>query len=434
MPILRPIVQLCALLGVLLCVVGGAAAQQSTPGPVTVIELTGGIDPVSGSWTRERIEQANRDGVGLVVIRLDTPGGLVSSMQEIVRAIGASRVPVAVWVGPSGSRAASAGAFISAAAPFLLMAPGTNIGSATPVSISGGDLDRKVANDASSYIASLAEANGRPAEPYRQMVEGALNLTANQAVDQGVADALAADLGAVLRWVDGRPLGDGQRVNIDPAGPVSTDTMAWWQEVLRAITNPDIVFILLVVGLLGLLVEAITPGGVIPGALGLICLLLAVAGMQALPFNWIGVALLLLGVGLMFAEAHTPGFGALAGAGTIALCLGGAFLFSSSDPELRTSLWVVIPVGAFVGGGALFAARRALIAARNRPVTGATTLIGQVGAVRTSADGETGHVMVNGELWSARPEFGTRLEVGQPVRVTRVDTSDLTITVEPTEE
>jgi membrane-bound serine protease (ClpP class) len=337
---------------------------------------------------------------------------------------------VAVWVGPSGARAASAGAFIAAAAPYVLMASGTNIGSATPVGLDGGDLSDKVVNDAAASIAALAEATGHNPAAYRAMVTDAANLTAREAVAADVADALAESRDDAIAWLDGRPDGDGGTIATAGAAVV-TDTMPWYLEGLQAITNPNLVFLLLIAGLVGLMIEALAPGGIIPGVVGLIALLLGLAGLSALPFNWIGVALIALGVGLLFAETQVPGFGALAIGGVVALSLGGVFLFGSGDDGVSTSPWIVVPLAVGIGAGGIVAARRVVAAQRNRPATGVETLVGLDAVAAGAVDAAGGQVLVNGERWAARASAGDRFEAGAPLRVVRVDTENLVVTVEP---
>ena len=433
MPALRAL--LVGLIAALLAVVSvGAAAQDpaAAPGPVRVIELDGGIDPVSAAFVGRRLDAAADDGASAVVIRLDTPGGLVSSMRDIVTDMGASPVPVTVWIGPSGARAGSAGAYISAAADQLGMAPGTNIGSATPIGSGGQDLDRKVVNDSAAFIQALAEEHGRNGAAYRAMVVSALNLTAEQAVARNVADVIQPTVTDFIAWLDGRP---GRAGPIHTAGaPVETDALPWYLRGLQVLTDPTLVFFLLLLGLGGLAFEVFHPGAILPGVAGGICLLLGLAGLTVLPFNWAGIALLLLGVGLLVAETQVGGFGALAAGGVVALALGGAFLFNSSDPALRPSLWAVVLVSVAVGGGFAVAAML-VVRARRRPVTtGPAELVGELGTVRAAVGPGGGQVLVNGERWRARAREGVEIPAGQSVRVVTVNTDDLTVTVEQTEE
>jgi membrane-bound serine protease (ClpP class) len=433
MPAFRAL--LVGLMAALLAVVSvGAAAQdpQAGVGPVRVIELDGGIDPVSAAFVGRRLDAAADDGASVVVIRLDTPGGLVSSMRDIVTDMGASPVPVTVWIGPSGARAGSAGAYISAAADRLGMAPGTNIGSATPIGSGGQDLDRKVTNDSAAFIQALAEEHGRNGAAYRAMVVSALNLTAEQAVERNVAEVIEPTVTDFIAWLDGQP---GRAGPIHTTGaPVETDALPWYLRGLQVLTDPTLVFFLLLLGLGGLAFEVFHPGAILPGVAGGICLVLGLAGLTVLPFSWAGIALLLLGVGLLVAETQVGGFGALAAGGVVALALGGAFLFDSDDPGQKPSLWAVVLVSVAVGGG--FAAGAVLVLrARRRPVTtGAGELVGELGTVRAAVGPGGGHVLVNGERWRARAREGVEIPAGQSVRVVTVNTDDLTVTVEQTEE
>jgi membrane-bound serine protease (ClpP class) len=427
---LRRLILLALTVAAVVAAAGPVSADSTSPGPVHVVEVSGSIDTVLADWIDGRLDDAEREGAAAVLIQIDTPGGLASATDDIVGRIRTAAVPVAVWVGPSGARAASAGAFIAAAAPYVLMAPGTNIGSATPVGLGGDDLTDKVVNDAAASIAALAEATGHNPDAYRAMVTEASNLTAQEAVSADVADALAASREEAIAWLDGRPDGSGGTIATADA-PVTVDTLPWYLEGLQALTNPNLVFLLLVAGLVGLMIEALAPGGIVPGAAGLIALLLGLAGLSALPFSWIGLALLVLGVGLLFAETQVPGFGALAVSGVISLCLGGVFLFGSGDDGIATSPWIVVPLGIAVGGAGALAARRVVLAHRNRPVTGVDTLIGQDAVAAAVVDAGGGQVLLNGERWAARAPAGDRYEAGMPLRVVRVDSENLIVMVEP---
>lgn len=432
MPVFRALlVGLAAALAVLTVGATGTA-QETGPGPVRVIELDGGIDPVSAAFVGRRLDAAAQDGAAVVVIRMDTPGGLVSSMRDIVSDIGASPVPVTVWIGPSGARAGSAGAFVAAASDRLGMAPGTNIGSATPIGSGGEDLDAKVRNDAAAFIAALAQEHGRNGAAYRAMVESALNLPAREAVERDVADVRKATLEGFVAWLDGRP---GRNGLIRTAGaPVEREEMPWYLRALQVLTDPNLVFFLLLLGLAGVGFEVFSPGAVLPGVVGGISLILGLAGLTVLPFTWAGVALLLLAVALFVAETQVGGFGALAGGGVVALALAGAFLFDSDDPALRPSLWVVVAVAVAIGGAFAAAALLVLRARRQPAATGGGELLGGTGTVRTPVGPGGGHVLVNGELWRAHALDGTEIPAGQPVRVVRVNPDDLSVTVVPREE
>jgi membrane-bound serine protease (ClpP class) len=396
---------------------------------VRVVELDGSIDQVAAVFLERRLDSAEAQGASAVVIRLDTPGGLVSSMRDIVGDMNAATLPVTVWVGPSGARAGSAGAFIAAASDQLGMAPGTNIGSATPIGSGGEDLDAKVRNDAAAFIAALADQKGRNAEAYRAMVTGALNLTAEQAVDRDVADTIQPTVETFVAWLDGRP---GRNGPIETTGSaIETDALPWYLHVLRVLTDPNLVFFLLLVGLAGIGFEIFHPGAIVPAVVGTISLLLALAGLSVLPFQWTGIALLVLAVALFVAETQVAGFGVLAAGGIVALALGGAFLFDSDDPALTPSVGVVVATAAVVGGAFAVAAHLVLRARRRPATTGAAGLVGEVGRARGAIGPGGGSVLVNGEIWSARPADGVEIPSGEVVRVVTVHVDDLTLTVEP---
>ena len=429
---MRPLHILLVAVLVALITATAAAGQGDAPAPVRVIELDGGIDPVSARFVEGRIDAAERDHAAVVVIRLDTPGGLVSSMRDIVGAMEASVVPIAVWVGPSGARAGSAGAYISAAADHLGMAPGTNIGSATPISSGGEDLDAKVVNDAAAAIAAQAEAKGRDPVAFRAMVTDALNLTAGEALERGVIDTLQPTLEDFTGWLDGRQARGGGTISTAGA-PIEIDAMPWYLALLQTLIDPNLVFLLLLLGLAGLGFEIFNPGGVVPGIVGAISLLLALAGLTVLPVTWVGIALILLGVGLFVAETQVGGVGALAVGGVVALGLGGAFLFDSDDPALVSSRWLAVAMAVLVGLAFALSARLVLRARRRPAASGGSELVGEIGTARVAIGPGGGQVSVNGEIWSAHTPDGVAVAEGARVRVVRVHPDDLTLTVEPGE-
>lgn len=423
------------VLAAIVAILGGAVAaggQEQAP-PVWVISLEGTIDPVNATFVERRLDDAAEAGAAVAILRMDTPGGFDASMREIVSAMRAADVDVAVWVGPSGARAGSAGAYIAAASDHLGMAPGTNIGSATPIGGAGGeDLDAKIRGDAAAFIAALAQESGRNAAAYRAMVDDAANYTAAQAVDRGVAETAQPTLEAFVAWLDGREGRDGARLATAGA-PLQERDLPWYLRALQVLIDPNLVFILLLLGLAGLGYEIFNPGAIIPGVAGGIALLLALAGLSVLPFTWAGLALIALAVALFVAETQVAGVGALAAGGVVALALGGAFLFDGG-PGLEPSLPFVIATATVIGGGFAVAAHLAM-RARGRPVaTGGGALVGETGEARAAIGPGGGRVFVNGELWSARAANGTEIPAGTRVRVVRVDDEGLTLTVEPGEE
>lgn len=426
---MRPLRTLLVALVLTLLAATAAGAQGSA---VRVIELDGGVDPVSARFIESRIHSAEDAGAPAVVIRVDTPGGLVSSARDIVSAMEEATIPVTVWVGPSGSRAGSAGAYISAAGDALGMAPGTNIGSATPIGSGGEDLSAKIRNDFAASIAALAEEHGHDPAPYRAMVTDALNLTAGEALAQRVSDTTQPTLEDFVAWLDGRDLGTGEAVRTAGA-PIQVDSMPWYLRVLQITTDPNLVFLLLLLGIAGLAFEIFHPGAIVPGLLGAIALLLGIASLSMLPFTWIGIALILLGMGLFVGETQAGGIGILTIGGVVAIGLGGALLFDSSDPGLSTSPWLTGTMALLIAA-AFITSARLVLKARRRPVTtGGAEMIGEAGTTREGVGPDGGHVTVNGEIWSARTPDGVWVPAGAPVRVVRVHPDDLTLTVEPRE-
>ena len=384
-------------LGVLLSSPSDAAAQAGGGGagaaPVRVIELDGSIDQVAAVFVERRIDSAENAGAAAVVIRLDASGGVLSSTREVVADMREADVPVTVWVGPAGARAGSAGAVVAAAAGELGMAPGTSIGSDEPT--------------------------------------GGRDLTADQAVGRGVADTVQPTLEGFVAWLDGRPGPDGP---IRTAGaPLESDSLPWYLSVLRVLTDPNLVFFLLLLGLAGVGFEIFNPGAIVPAVVGAISLLLALTGLALLPFGWAGIALLVLAVVFFIAETQIGGVGALALGGVVALALGGAFLFDSDDPALQPSIGVVVATAAVVGGAFAVAARLVLRARRRPTASGGAELVGEVGRARATIGAGGGAVLVNGEIWSARPLAGVEIPAGEEVRVVTVHGDDLTLTVEPRE-
>lgn len=418
------------MIGMVAIVLAAPSPISAAPGgPVRGVVLTDSIDPATAQFVTRRLDDANDADASVFIIQLDTPGGLMESMRDIVRAMEESAVPTVVWVGPTGARAGSAGAFISAASDLLYMAPGTNIGSATPVSSSGDDLDAKIRNDAAAQIQALAEAHGRSASRYRLMVSDGTNYTATEAVDGNIAEGLAANRGELLRVLDGATA-DG--VEITTSGvPVQFDEMPWYLRLLQVLINPNLLAALFALGIAGLGFELFNPGAILPGVAGAILLLMAAFGLAMVPFNWAGVAFLLLAFVLFILEAAIAGFGVLAAGGVISLILGGLILFDDAKGPVVSRPGLI--VSAVVVGGAFTLLARTAWRARKLPqTTGPTGLIGQIGTVRREIQGSTGQVFVEGELWSAITDDATRIPPGQRVRVTHQH--ELTLTVEPEPE
>ena len=405
------------------------ANAASTRPEVRGVVLEGTIDPASAQFVTRRLRSADRSDAQLFLIEMDTPGGLVTSMHDIVKTIEAAGIPVVVWIGPSGSRAGSAGAYISASSDYLAMAPGTNIGSATPVSSSGGDLDRKIANDAAAQIAALADKHGRNAAAFRSMVTRQLNLTAQEAVAGNVAEAIAPTRAALLRQLDGRQVGG--RTLTTAGAAVHIDEMPWYLRLMQILIDPNLLAIMFGLGIAAIGFEVFHPGAIVPGVAGAVMLLLSFAGFAIVPFNWAGLAFILLAFMLFALEAIVSGFGALAAGGIVSMVIGGLILFDDAEgPVVSRPGLIVTSIG--LGVAFTLVARAAWRARKAPTTTGATAMVGHIGEVKTPLVGETGHVFVDGELWAARTSDGREIAPGSAVRVTGM--SDLVLSVEPAEE
>jgi membrane-bound serine protease (ClpP class) len=408
------------------------AAQQR--GAVPSIELTGTIDPATSAWISSALEDAR--GAPLAIVRLDTPGGLDTSMREIVQDIIGAPMPVVVYVSPDGARAASAGMFITEAADVAAMAPQTNIGSATPITLGGGETDevlgRKIRNDAAAYARALAEGHGRNGDLAERMVRDAVNVTAEQAEREELIDLVAPDETALLRALDGFDVEGPKAGRLDTDGlHVERRDMPLQYEIQQLLVNPNVAFLLLLGGLLGIVFEVTAPGLVGPGLFGAVALVLGLYGTAQLPVTAAGAALLLLAAGLLAAELFVGSHGVLAAAGVTALVAGGLLLFDTGSDALRVSVPIAVAAGAGIGVFTLFAVGKAL-RLRQRPARGGShDLVGHTGTVRVTLD-PLGQVMVAGELWRGRAGGDAALPAGARVRVLRVD--GLTLTVEPDEK
>lgn len=410
-----------------------SAGAQERGAPVVVADLDGPVDPSSAAWADEAVETAQGRGAELLVLRLNTPGGLDSSMRDIVRTIIDAPVPVAVYVAPDGARAASAGMYITLAAPVAAMAPQTNIGSATPVSLGGGETDevlgRKVRNDAAAYARALAEGRDRNGDLAEEMATDATNVTAAQALEQDLIDVVAADTAELLREVDGQsvPVAGDERTLQTAAAPVQAIDKPFLLQVQSVLVNPTVAYLLLLAGLAGLVLEVLSPGLGGPGLFGAVALVLGLYGTAQLPVTAAGVLLLLLGIGLLIGELATGAGGLLAVAAAVALAAAGVLLFDTDTEALQVS----IPVVAGVAGGlvalAFFAASRALRLRRSPARGGLADIVGREAVVRTPLE-PVGHVLVDGELWRARPEDESPLPCGAHVEVLDVD-DELTLAV-----
>lgn len=428
-------------------------AAQARSSAALGLEIRGAIGPATAQYVEHGLEAAQHRGSPFVILEIDTPGGLASSMREIVSAILASSVPVVAYVAPPGARAASAGTYILYACHFAAMAPATNLGAATPVSIGGSEPappgqnpassgksapssepaqpmsaeERKVLNDSIAYIRGLAQLRGRNADWAEQAVRGAASLPASQALEQHVIDLIAPDLPSLLTQLNGRETRiDGHAVRLDTRGvQVVWMKPDWRTRLLAVITNPEIAYGLLLIGIWGLIFEGYHPGGVLPGVVGVICLLVALFAFELLPTNFAGLALLVIGAGMMAAEFFFPAYGSLGIGGLIAFVVGSLILFSGA-PGIQVALPLIgglATVGGLVILGIVYLATRA---ARTPVVTGTQAMLGAV--VEAAEDFPAhGRVRYGGELWNARS--AVPLRTGQAARVIKVE--GLTLWVEP---
>lgn len=420
----------------------GSGPPDPTERMARVLTIDGPIGPATADYVVRGLSKARQAGAAAVVLEVDTPGCLDASMREMIRAILASPVPVLTWVGPSGARAASAGTFLLYASPIAAMAPGTNLGAATPVQIGGGmplpgqpdaqrpkdeapgetgrasesAIEAKAMNDAIAYIRSLAELHGRDVAFAEAAVRDAASLSADEALSNGVIDLVASSIPVLLDQAHGREvrLGD-RRVVLDTRGlAIERQQPDWRTRPLAAITNPNVALILMLIGVYGLLFEFMNPGSLVPGTVGAIALLLGLYALSVLPVDHVGVALVVLGLGLIVAEAFSPSVGILGIGGVIAFAAGAMPLFDTDVPGFGVSIPFVAGLGIAFLGGVLLIARLFLKSRRSRVVTGRDALVGIEGEVLEWA-GNRGRIHVAGERWHATGP--TALTIGQRVRV-----------------
>ncbi len=431
-------------LGLLAAATGAAPAA---PGDrVLVAAIDGAISVATARQISQIVEQAKKESATAVVIRLDTPGGLVSATRDIIREMIAAPVPIIVYVAPSGARAASAGTFIVYASHLAAMAPGTNLGAATPIQLGGfpgmpqqkeekkssepSAAERKAINDVVALLRSLAQLRGRDLDFAEKAVREAATLTADEARKQGVVEIVAGSIDDVLAQADGRvvTVGGGPRTLSTRGAAVTTVEPDWRTKLLGVIAEPNVAFILLLIGVYGLLFEFWSPGAVLPGVLGGICLLLALMALSVLPVQYGALGLLLLGIAMMLGEAFTPGGFVLGVGGVVAFLVGSFFLFDPQGSTIDFGVSIPVIIGAAIASaGVIFTVIGAAMTARRRPATtGAEEMIDSRGKV---VDWQTdrGSIRVHGEVWSARSD--KELKSGDSVRVVRRE--GLTLIVEP---
>ncbi len=439
---LRRMVSLCSAIAVLMALMGPlaglAAAQEPTGKHVLAITIDGVINPVKERYIERAITTAQEGGATLLVIRLDTPGGLLNSTRDIVEQLLDSPLPTAVYVSPRGARAGSAGTFITAAANFAVMAPGSNIGAATPVSATGRDLDEtlasKVENDAAALIRSIAQERGRNEELLEATVREAASYSAREAVEGNVVDFIAEDLQGLLSQLDGQSVQTPEgMVILETAGLPTIDLEKTFLEtLLEFLADPNVSFLLLSIGGLGIVIELFNPGLLVPVIVGVICLILAFVALGNMPVNWAGVALILLAIILAAAEIVVAGFGVLGIASIVSLIIGGLLLFaqfgdaSPTLPHIGVNRWLIAGVAVITGGGVIYLAREAVKSRRERRADAAESIVGQTGSVTILMD-PRGTVRVANDTWTAVSADGGYISAGEQVKVISIDGLVLTV-------
>jgi membrane-bound serine protease (ClpP class) len=406
-----------------------SSVQAQSSNSVYVLTIKGTINPVLVDYVDRGIQEAENNNASAVIIQLDTPGGLDTAMRDIVQLIVNAYVPVVVYVSPSGSRAASAGVFITMAAHVAAMAPNTAIGAAHPVSIGeegeeamSETMEEKVVNDAAAYIRSIAEAHGRNMEWAEKAVRESVSATEREALDLNVIDLIAFDLPDLLAQLDGRQVTiiNSQVITLHTAGAVINDfPMTAIENFLYTIADPNIAYLLLGIASLGIMAEIFNPGLIFPGIVGGISLLLAFFSLGVLPVNYAGILLIVLAIGLFIGEIISTTFGIFTAGGVISLVAGSLMLFKGASPEFQINPWLIAVVCIFITGGLAFVIQRYISVHRKQAYTGREELIGKTATVKAALNPE-GEVFYKGERWTAISERG-EIPLGADVIIKRMD-------------
>ncbi len=413
----------------LACLTSGAAlVSHSDSSEVYVLEVKGYIGPPVADYVQRGVRAAESKGAECLVVLLDTPGGLDTAMRGIVEALLGAKMPTVVYVSPKGARAASAGVFIASAANVLAMAPGTSIGAAHPVALEGElteTMEEKVTSDAAAYIRSIAEARGRNVEWLQDAVRKSVSASANEAVDLGVADLVADDVASLLTMLDGKSFTiDSTVVTLETgAASLRRMDMNFVERFLHVLADPNIAYVLLSIGTLGIMIELLHFGLIAPGVIGVVCLVLAFLSFGSLPLNWAGLALVGMAFLLFVVALIMPGFGVPEVGGIICFILGSFFLFGEAGPtlpEVRVSRWLIGAMGALMSALAGYAVYTITMSRRGVPAMASTTIVGQVGVARSRLN-PSGTVQLASELWSAISDREEVIEDGEEVEVTAVE-------------
>jgi membrane-bound serine protease (ClpP class) len=408
------------LIAILLAGLPGAAGFAAEPPDIYIIRIADAISPGTADYIKSGIRKAEDNGAACIIIELDTPGGLAESMRLIVQNILASRVPVVVFVSPGGARAASAGVMITMAADIAAMAPGTNIGAAHPVGAGGQEIDdtmsEKIINDMVAQARSVAEKRGRNAEWVEDAIRESVSVTETEALKGNIIDLIANDTEDLIRQLNGRQIKDRGKLELDQANKIVLEE-SLRSKILRTISNPNIAYILMMIGLAGLYFELSHPGAIFPGVIGGIALVLAFFAMQTLPVNYAGILLIALAIIFFIMEMKITSYGLLSVAGIVALLLGSLMLFEGDTPDMKLSWQVLLPTIVVVSGFFVAVASLVFRAQMSKPTTGAGGLVGEIGIVKKALRPE-GKVFVHGELWHARAQ--EPLDENAKVRVVKV--------------
>ena len=396
---------------------------------IYIIKASGAVSPAIADFVKQGITKASEDNVSCIIIELNTPGGLAESMRDIVMAILASRVSVVVYVSPSGARAASAGVMITMAADIAAMAPGTNIGAAHPVGVGGKKIDKvmseKVVNDMVAHARSVAGKRGRNIEWVEKAIRESVSVTETEALKQNIIDIVATDMDDLIRQINGREIQDKGVINLDnPARTILKENIR--TKILKIISDPNIAYILMMIGMAGIYFELSHPGAIFPGVIGAIAIVLAFFSFQTLPVNYAGILLIILALIFFIMEMTITSYGLLSVAGVTSLFLGSLMLFENASPELKVAWQVFLPTIVVVSAFFVTLASLVFKAQVSKPKTGANGLVGEIGVVKEDIMPE-GKVFVHGELWNATSK--NRIIKGAKVRVIKV--VNLMLDVEP---